>query len=336
MTNTEMKKIAGLEKGTLLRVPLEAVEVHEDANSRQYTNADIQTLAQEILETGQQLQPVGFISGSKPGMVRLVYGYRRFKALKQLLETGKTTADSPLGRLEGRVVENIPATEDGSTSERSLFELNVRENTNRLELSPIDQAYALRRMVDEFGYSLSQAAATMGRKKAWASQIMSLLKLPADVQRKIHQGLVAVATGYELARLDEEQLGAALEALENGGGEYTRTQAREVMRGMADDDGQGESQGAGEGEGDGEAAEAPAKSNLIKPRTLKEFRMFLTDWMARTEASMGEDQNPAEESPRYKLMAAIMNWLDGKGGRGADKKLRKAFCEAIPEVGDEG
>jgi ParB-like chromosome segregation protein Spo0J len=332
MTNTEMKKIAGLEKGVLLRVPVEAVEVHEDANSRQYTNADIATLAQEILETGQQLQPVGFVPGGGSGLVRLVYGYRRYKAIRQLVESGKIPPESPLSKLEGRIVTSTPG--DGELGERDLFELNVRENTNRLELSPIDQAYALKRMVDEFGYNLTQAAATMGRKKAWASQTMSLLRLPADVQKKIHTGAVAVATGYELARLEPEQLQSALQML--GDGDYTRTQAREVMRGMEDG-------GAGEGEDQDnitampdDLPEKPAKSNLVRPRTMKEWRMFLVDWMARVEATVEEGQNPLEESPRYALFQAILNWLDGKGGRGADKKLRKAFETAIPEVGDEG
>jgi hypothetical protein len=84
-----------------------------------------------------------------------------------------------------------------------------------------------------------------------------------------------------------------------------------------------------------DAEEEKKQKPLIKPRTIREFRMWAVDWMSAIESSMEEGTNPAEESPRYRLLAALLNWLDGKGGRGADKKLRRAFIEACPEVGDE-
>lgn len=316
-TTDILASIDGLTYGDLIRVPLDAVEAPEDTNSRKYTSADIKTLAGEILATGRQLQPVGFVGGSAPGKVRLVYGFRRYKALKSL--QSQLPEGHSLCWLEGTM---LPL----DSSEQALFEYNVRENTNRMELSSIDQAHALDRLVSDYGMTLTAASQVMGKSKAWGSQTLSLLRLPETIQKRVHTGQMGAMAAYELSRLDPEKMEAAIQSMD-AAGDNSQSAVRSAMRDLQD---------GGDGDSDGDTAplEAPAKSNLIKPRTLKEFRAFMATEMGRVESSLEEGENPLEISPRYKLMTQIISWLDGRGGRGADKKLRKAFSEAVPEVGD--
>lgn len=298
----------------LLCVPLDMIDAGEDYNSRKYSAADIKLLADEMLATGRQLQPVG-LALNGDGLYRLVYGFRRYKALK-MLQT-KVEDSHPLKQIEG-VLLDVDAQDH-----KTLFEYNVRENTNRMDLSPVDQAYALDRLVNEFNETLTAAARIMGKSKAWASQTIALLKLPPHIQKRVHEGQLGAQTAYELSRLDSEQLEAAIQEMD-AAGVNTQEAARTAMRNQQE-------------EAEAQADDpAPDKSSLIKARTIKEFRAFLGTEMGRVESSMPEDEsNPAEYSPRYKLMSAILYWLDGRGGRGADKKLRKAFAEAVPEVGDD-
>lgn len=315
----DLTAVNGLDIDDLLNVPLEAVEIHEDLNSRKYTAADIKTLAQELLDTGRQLQPVGFVPGSAPGKLRLVYGYRRYKALAMIHE--RLDPDHPLYRIQGVVLSTKVMTE------HELFVLNVRENTNRQDLSPIDQAYSLDRLVNEFGMTVTAAACTMGKSKAWASQTLALLKLPEAVQREVHQGKISGVTAYELSRLDDEKRDKVLAEMKSTGN-YSQDAARAAMRNTFDayDD---------EGTPNPDPAPTTGRGSVIKPRTVKEFRVFLATEMGKVETSLPEGVKPEDESPRYKLMGALLYWFDGRGGRGADKKLRKAFAEAVPEVGDE-
>ena len=321
-TNTAaLASIEGLRYGDLICVPLDAVEALEDDNSRKYTSADIGTLAQEILATGRQLQPVGFVPSPTTGKLRLVYGFRRFKALKQIQAKLNDGPEHNLRFLEGVI---LPVE---STDSKTLFQYNVRENTNRKELSPVDQAHALDRLTADFGMTLTAAAQVMGKSKAWGTQTMALLKLPEEIQRRVHDGKMGAMAAYELSRLDPEQMETAIAAMD-ASGSNSQSAARSAMRELEGEEG-------GEEGVEEEAPQTPDKSKLIKPRTLKELRGFLGTEMGRIEGTLLEDVKPEEESPRYKLMGALLYWLDGRGGRGADKRLRKAFITAIPEVGDD-
>jgi len=62
------------------------------------------------------------------------------------------------------------------------------ENMHRLEMTPIDEARAIKTMLTDGGMNQAQVAAELARTPSWVSARLSLLELPTAVQHKIAAG----------------------------------------------------------------------------------------------------------------------------------------------------
>ena len=278
--------------GEIISVPAMELRIDDENNSRRYGADGIKDLAQEILALGQQLQPVGVVQQWDGYSV--VYGFRRAKAIRMLNEQGMVEAGSPL-----RYVQCV-ALEEADPSR--LFEMNVRENANRKELSPIDSANALDRLMAEHGHKLETAAAIMGRSKGWASQTLALLRLPEKIRRMIHTGKVAASTGYEIASLPEGEMLTAIEALERGLTE--RSQVRDAVE-KASQNGDG---------ADGEKGSGAEKKR--KARTAKQIRVGFEEQLEQVDP----------QSAQAALLRALIRYCEGASAA----KWRKLLNEIAP------
>jgi ParB family chromosome partitioning protein len=62
------------------------------------------------------------------------------------------------------------------------------ENIQREDLNPLEEAFGLQRLVDEFGMTHQQAADAVGRSRPAASNLLRLLQLTAPVQDMLLEG----------------------------------------------------------------------------------------------------------------------------------------------------
>jgi ParB family chromosome partitioning protein len=97
------------------------------------------------------------------------------------------------------VVRDVPAGHD-----RSLLELALIENIQRETLNPIDEALAYRRLTDEFGMTQDEVAAAVGKDRTSVSNVLRLLKLPAEVQAEVAGGGLAMGHARALLALQGE------------------------------------------------------------------------------------------------------------------------------------
>ncbi|TXL73003.1 ParB/RepB/Spo0J family partition protein [Vineibacter terrae] len=72
--------------------------------------------------------------------------------------------------------------------DREVLEIALIENVQRADLTPIEEARAYRRLVDEFSHTQEQLAATIGKSRAHVANLLRLLDLPAPVQAHVEQG----------------------------------------------------------------------------------------------------------------------------------------------------
>ena len=93
------------------------------------------------------------------------------------------------------------------------------ENVQREDLNPIEEAEALRRLVEEFGLTHQQVAEAVGRSRAAVSNLLRLLELGAETRAALEAG--SIEMGHARALLGLEG-GAQREAL-----------ARVVARGLS-------------------------------------------------------------------------------------------------------
>jgi len=104
----------------------------------------------------------------------LVCGWRRFNALKLIGAT-----------------EALCVVHDG-LDDRDAFEIALVENVQRQELSPIEEAKAFKKYVQEYGWgSATDLACKIGKDVSYVTRRMQFLELPEEVQRMLEEDFEA-------------------------------------------------------------------------------------------------------------------------------------------------
>ena len=156
----DAQQAPAFEKGILYHLPI--IDIRRDPDQpRKYMDVQaLEELAASIKQLGI-LQPVLFREGDRSqGYVFLVAGERRFAAAKM----------AGLLSMPGMFV-------DGSPSEIALV-----ENLQRQDLTVIEEAEALGRLVDNMNYTHEQAAGVIGKSRQMVTDIMSLTRLPQEIR----------------------------------------------------------------------------------------------------------------------------------------------------------
>lgn len=86
-------------------------------------------------------------------------------------------------------------------SDEQTAAVTTIENVNRVDLNPIEEALAYQRLINDFSYLHEEVAAVVGKSRAKVTNNLRLLKLGADVQDYLIQGLLSEGHGKVLAGL---------------------------------------------------------------------------------------------------------------------------------------
>jgi ParB family chromosome partitioning protein len=65
------------------------------------------------------------------------------------------------------------------------------ENLHRSDLNPLEEASAYQQLLDDFGITQEELANRIGRSRPRITNTIRLLKLPAEVQRKLASGVLS-------------------------------------------------------------------------------------------------------------------------------------------------
>jgi ParB family chromosome partitioning protein len=155
-----------------------------------------------LTELAESIKQVGLLN---PILVRpigerfeIVHGERRWRACK----------------LAG--IETIRA-EIRELDDETAFIIGFAENLQRDDLNPIEEAQAIKTMIDLFNYSQAEVAAKLGKSQPWISGRLALLKLPDPVQEKVITRVISASTARELSRIEKPEIQAELvKKAENG------------------------------------------------------------------------------------------------------------------------
>jgi ParB family chromosome partitioning protein len=152
---------------------------------RMFSDADIKSLAATMEERGQ-LQPILVRPiGPSKGRWFIVAGERRWRAAK----------------LNGW--PRILAIEhDGDPEVASLL-----ENLQRVDLTPVEEAKGLQRLIDGKGWTQDQAAGALGKSKSEVSGVLRILTLPDDLLDAVLTSELAIPKHalVELARVEQPE-----------------------------------------------------------------------------------------------------------------------------------
>jgi len=146
----------------------------------------LQELASSITRHGI-LQPL-IIRSNGQGKYGIVAGERRWRAAKI---AGLTHVPAIVRSLE----------------ELQELELALVENVQRVDLSPLEQALSIQRLREQFSLSSNDIAQRLGKAPSTVTNIERLLKLPAQAQEALRDGLISEGHARSILALatDEEK-----------------------------------------------------------------------------------------------------------------------------------
>jgi ParB family chromosome partitioning protein len=170
-----------------LAIELERIVPDPEQPRKEFDQEAIDRLARSLTTRGQ-LIPIRVRWADTMGKYAIVAGERRYRAA---IQAGLATLQC--------IVASGPLTQQEVLQEQLI------ENCLREDLKPIEQANALRKLMDENGWSAQQVAEELNLSKPAVIKALSLLKLPGSVQEQVEAGHLAPSVAYEISQLDRPQ-----------------------------------------------------------------------------------------------------------------------------------
>jgi ParB family chromosome partitioning protein len=165
---------------TLENLPVASIRPGKYQPRRHFDDAALEELASSIKTQGL-IQPI-VVRDAGRGQYELIAGERRWRAAQKA------------GLLQiPAVVRDIPA--------QSALAVALIENIQRQELTALEEAEALRRLIDEFKLSQQQAADAVGRSRAAVANLLRLLDLPEEIRDLLDEGRIEMGHARALLTL---------------------------------------------------------------------------------------------------------------------------------------
>jgi len=102
-------------------------------------------------------------------------------------------------------------------TDHAVIAMALIENIQREELTPLEEAAALQRLIGEFNYTHQQTADAVGRSRASVSNLLRLLDLPDAIRQLLEQHKLEMGHARALLTLDQAlALVLARQAAERG------------------------------------------------------------------------------------------------------------------------
>ena len=89
-------------------------------------------------------------------------------------------------------------------NDQEALAVSLIENIQREELSPADEARALKRLIEEFSLTHEQVAQAIGRSRAAVTNLLRLLDLPAEVTSMIESRAISMGHARALLSLEDD------------------------------------------------------------------------------------------------------------------------------------
>ena len=189
-SDSSERSVSKRSDGELHNVPVEfiqpgiyqpRIDMHTEALEELSNSIKAQGVVQPIV-----IRPVGDSSDSGDQKYEIIAGERRWRAAQMA-----GLAEIPA------VIRDV--------SDQSAIAMALIENIQREELNPIEEANALRRLIDEFNMTHQLAADAVGRSRASVSNLLRLLELESATRRLLENGDLEMGHARALLALKGEE-----------------------------------------------------------------------------------------------------------------------------------
>ncbi|MBQ6436432.1 ParB/RepB/Spo0J family partition protein, partial [bacterium] len=84
------------------------------------------------------------------------------------------------------------------TNPKGMLEMAIIENVQRVNLTALEKAQAMKRLINEFGYTQEEVAQRLGKSRHYVSNNMQLLDLPDPIKDGLNHGLITEGHAHAL------------------------------------------------------------------------------------------------------------------------------------------
>ena len=165
-----------------IEISMDLIHPNPEQPRKFFSDEELEELKKSISEYGV-LQPI-LVKKDKSGGYFLIAGERRFRAAK----------------LAG--LTKIPAMIK-DFSDRDAAVIAVVENVQREDLSFIEEAWAYKKLLDEYGLTQGELASKIGKKQSTISNKLRILTLPQDILDKLTDENLTERHGRALLKIED-------------------------------------------------------------------------------------------------------------------------------------
>lgn len=180
--NTDIEFLDNSSK--IWNIPISEIFADENQPRKHFSKNELNELSLSIKEHGI-LQPI-LLSEKKDGKYKIIAGERRFRASTI---AGLTTIPAIVKQLSNQVT----------------LEISLIENIQRENLNPLEEAFAYRRLIDEFDLTQQKVADKVGKSRSAVANAVRLLELPDDVQKALVEKSINSGQARALLSLKDEK-----------------------------------------------------------------------------------------------------------------------------------
>ena len=170
--------------GELRDIPVDLIQRGRYQPRRDMDPAALQELADSIRRQGV-MQPV-VVRPIEEGRYELIAGERRWRAT-QMAELDSIPA----------IIREVP--------DETAIALALIENIQRENLNPIEEAFALQRLQEEFGLTQNEVADAVGKSRPTITTLLRLISLTEEVRTMLEHGDLEMGHGRAMLTLPPEQ-----------------------------------------------------------------------------------------------------------------------------------
>lgn len=150
-------------------LPVEKLHANPNQPRRDFSEADLQDLANSISAKGIIQPLIVRPSPENSQEYQIVAGERRWRAAQMA-----QLHDIPV------IIRELDDTE--------VLELGIIENIQRADLNSIEEALGYRQLMDRFGHTQEKLAEALGKSRSHIANLLRLLTLPDEVLTYVRQG----------------------------------------------------------------------------------------------------------------------------------------------------
>lgn len=168
----------------IVQIAVDAIEAGGHQPRRVFDDNKLEELTQSILAHGI-LQPL-VVREMGNGRYQLILGERRWRAAQA---AGLTSIPCIV-----KISDDLEAAE-----------LALIENLQREDLSPIDEALAFQRMIDEYHYTQEALAQALGKSRSYIANGLRLLGLPTHAVELLSSGAISAGHGRAILSVQDDE-----------------------------------------------------------------------------------------------------------------------------------